>query len=114
MYSTICFASSSSSSGLLSLPVVSTTHPSPSPIATATTAVISSPKTSEVISDKTQFTMAPGFSAGKSTISAFPASMLETFIRFTSPIPASLRALSNALSFVGPSSFPVTIAIFIC
>jgi hypothetical protein len=32
--------------------------------------------------------------------------MLETGMRFTSPIPASRRALSKALSRVGPSDFP--------
>jgi hypothetical protein len=39
--------------------------------------------------------------------------MLETVIRFTSPIPASSNALSNELSLVGPSALPEIMDTFI-
>lgn len=39
--------------------------------------------------------------------------MLETFTRFTLPIPAARRALSNALRAVPPSAHPAVAAIFV-
>ena len=54
------------SCGSLFVPVVSTTQPNFSPIATATTAVIVSPGLLEVTEESTQLTIAPGLSFGRS------------------------------------------------
>ena len=95
------------------VPFASTTQPNSSPIATATQAISSSPSLSEVKLDKTQFTIDPAFNLGNFSTLVLASSILETFIKFTSPISASYKALSKAFNSVGPSLEPETIAILI-
>ena len=68
---------------------------------------------SDVMLDNTQFTIDPAFNFGSLSTLVFASNMLETLIRLTSPISASYKALSKAFNSVGPSAFPLTIAILI-
>ena len=113
MYLTIFTASSLTFSISSLTALFSITHPNSSPIATAMQAISLSFGLSDVMLDNTQFTIDPAFNFGSLSTLVFSSSMLETLIRFTSPISASYKALSKAFNSVGPSAFPLTIAILI-
>ena len=113
MYLTIFTASSLTFSISSLTALFSVTHPNSSPIATAMQAISLSFGLSDVMLDNTQFTIDPAFNFGSLSTLVFASNMLETLIRFTSPISASYKALSKAFNSVGPSAFPLTIAILI-